>query len=266
MTRGSILRLACLYWLAMLTCGLPAAAQTLPAPPPVEASGLLTRSDFSLMLALLGTDDPRFTADGSLTADVDLFGYGTGRANLFIDYEGTLGNERHDFDLNQGNYVLEASASRRFGPVEVAGVFRHASRHLSDRAHLGSISWNVFGVRALHQWKAGRSTIDARLDVGKVYEPHFVDYQWTNDIRIGLRRPISPRVALFAGGHGELIRVDPAKVRDHGPCGARVEAGVRLQGTAAALELFVGYERRIDAFPTDRSRVRLLAFGFRIYG
>jgi hypothetical protein len=37
-----------------------------------------------------------------------------------------------------------------------------------------------------------------------------------------------------------------------------------VNGRAAAVEFFAGYERRIDAYPTDRFRVRMFTFGFRI--
>ena len=252
----------------MLVCLLRGAglyAQTLPTVVPAGATGFLTRSDFSLMLSLLDADDPRFTAAGSLTADVDLFSYERGRTNLFIEYEGVLGSERHDFDLNHGNYVLETSASRDVGGVEVAGVFHHVSRHLSDRSRLGSISWNLFGVRASRRWIAEAWTIDGRIDVGYVHEPHFVDYSWVHDLRVAVRRPLGARTEVFAGGHGQLIRIGDQQARSHGPCGARLEAGLRLQGKAGAVELFGAYERRIDAFPTDRTRVRMFAFGFRIF-
>ena len=35
--------------------------------------------------------------------------------------------------------------------------------------------------------------------------------------------------------------------------GVRVEAGVRLSGRGAVMELYVGYENRVDAYPLDRT-------------
>src|SRR5262245_59229193 len=108
-TRATLLQL--LLAMSFALAGGRAFAQRLPeAVPRPDMPGFLARSDFSLMLALLGTSDPRFTAAGGLNADVDVADYGTGRVNLFIDYEGILGNERHAYDLNHGNYVMEVSA------------------------------------------------------------------------------------------------------------------------------------------------------------
>lgn len=258
---------AVVRWLVVtvsLLAGSPAAAQKLPeAVPPPDIPGFLNRSEFSLMLALLGTSDPRFKAAGALNADVDIADYGSGRVNVFVDYQGVLGSERRAFDLNHGNYIMEASASWRFGEVEVSGVYHHVSRHVNDRENAESVSWNVLGVRAARQWRAGQSTIDGQVDLGSVEDAHFVDYTFAGSIGVALRRPLSERVGVYAGGRGELLGVDD-RIRDHGPCGARIEGGLRFLGRGAELEVFLAYERRIDAYPTEFSRVRFPAFGVRL--
>jgi hypothetical protein len=43
-----------------------------------------------------------------------------------------------------------------------------------------------------------------------------------------------------------------------------VEAGVRLNGRAGAIELFAGFERRIDADPLDRQTQQWAMAGFRL--
>ena len=97
-----------------------------------------------------------------------------------------------------------------------------------------------------------------------VLQHTFVDYQWTTDVRIAVRHPISNRVGLYVSTGGGLIGVDRARLGRERQCGSVLEGGVRIAGTTAGLELYAGYERRIDAFPVDRQRSRWLAFGFRI--
>src|SRR5258705_439213 len=65
-----------------------------PAPPATPPSpAFLARADFSFFGAWFITPDPRFTYDGHLTADLDLVDYGSGRANLLVDYEVVIGSE-----------------------------------------------------------------------------------------------------------------------------------------------------------------------------
>ncbi|MGE3512645.1 MAG: hypothetical protein AB7N65_27590 [Vicinamibacterales bacterium] len=45
---------------------------------------------------------------------------------------------------------------------------------------------------------------------------------------------------------------------------ARIEVGVRLIGDAAAIELFGGFERRVDAYPLDWAPRRWALAGFRL--
>jgi hypothetical protein len=235
--------------------------RAVPAPP---QSGFLTRSDFSFTLGLLGSDDPRFTGVGRAKGDIDALDFGSGRANFTFDYEGVLGGEHHAFELNHGNYFLESSLSRRFGDLEAAFVFHHVSRHLTDREEDGSISWNVFGGRAIGRWAAATWTIDGQVDLGYVYQPHFVDYTWVSALGVALRRPMNGRAAAFLGARGELNKVT-GEVRDHGPCGARIEGGIKLRGVKSDVEIYGAYERRIDAYPTERTRVRFAEFGIRLF-
>ena len=71
-------------------------------------------------------------------------------------------------------------------------------------------------------------------------------------------------VLCSSAARGEVIGVDEETRGKNRVCGGRVEGGLRLRGEAATLEVFIGYERRIDAFPTDRYRVRWTTIGFRV--
>jgi hypothetical protein len=247
-----------------------AAAQPLPPlpaiVPPPAVTGFLPRADLVFSLSLLGSDDPRFTNEGSIAGDIDVVDYGAGRVNIFAGYQGVMGSERHMFDLNQGRYVLEVALAHRVGHFELSGLFHHTSRHLSDREKSSSISWNALAARATGQWTvgdAGNTVIDGQLALGHVQMAHFVDYRWTSDAALTIRRRVNRRAGVYAAGRGTLIAVN-GTVREDNQTGARAEAGVRLHGTASAtLDFFVAYERRIDGYAAERTPIRLTEFGFR---
>jgi hypothetical protein len=264
--RGWFLLPAALCLCLLAGAAAPASAQVpAPAPPPAHAPAFLTRTDFSFLGATFITPDPRFTYDGRLTGDLDVIDYGVGRTNLLVDYEAVIGSERRRFDVNHGNYTIAMSTSLRTRPVEVAVIFHHVSRHLSDRSNPMAISWNVIGVRAERRFTlAGGSTIDAAFDTGKVTQPAFIDYRWISNLHLNARRPVNSRVAMFASAAGELIGVNRETAGRERQCGARGEAGFHFTGEKGAFELFAGYERRIDAFPTERTRGRFFTLGFRI--
>ena len=91
-----------------------------------------------------------------------------------------------------------------------------------------------------------------------------MDYSWISRGRAQYRHPVTTRLGVFGVASGEVIGVDEETRGKNRVCGGRIEGGLRLRGDAATLEVFVGYERRIDAFPTDRYRVRWTTIGFRI--
>lgn len=249
--------------------GTPAAAQVPPVPGPAAAPtqhppAFLTRSDFSFLGARFITSDPRFTYDARLTADLDLLDYRAGRTNLLVDYEAVIGSERRRFDVNHGNYSIALSTSYRAGPVEVSTFFHHVSRHLSDRSNPEAISWNVIGARAARRITFHGSTIDATFDAGRAMQTAFVDYTWMTNLHLMMRRPVGPRASVFVSAAGGFIGVDHSKDNRSRQCGARGEFGLHLDGEKGAAEVFLGYERRADAFPTDRVNVRFFTIGFRL--
>ena len=228
-----------------------------------RAQSWLPRARYYFQWAALESSDPRFTADGMMGVDVDLVDYGAGRLAFAADYEAVLGHEVRPFEINHDNFAMEAFATARVRSSEIAVAFHHVSRHLSDRANPNIIAWNVLDFRAMRHFNVGESHIDAELAAGHVLQTTFVDYTWTSDLYLTLRRRLANRVGFFASGRGRLIGVDESKQGRDRQCGARLETGIRVKGGATALELFAGYERRIDGFPTERTRVRMFAFGFR---
>ena len=235
-----------------------------PAPPP-PSPDFLTRYDFHLEANALAIPDPRFSWDTRFGGDFDLLDYVKGRASMLADYQVILGDQLRAFDPNQSYYVLEASLSYRTRWVEVAGVFHHVSRHLSDRAKAFPIAWNVVGARALRRIEATGVTVDTYGGAGIVTGYANVDYSWTADLDLVIRRAISSRVGAFAGGHADIVGVRGTSDRGT-QTGGRIEAGVRFTGRAGALELFAGFERRIDADPLDLVAQRWGIAGFRLVG
>jgi hypothetical protein len=264
-TPGSLIGHAAVAACLMLgLCGSARAQSPAPAPSGPE---FLARSEFHLganSLALQ-TDDERFSWDAYFGGTVDVFDYVKGRASMVADYHPVLGSEFRPFDPNQAYYILEVSSSYRAGETEIAGVFHHVSRHLSDRPKQFAIAWNVLGARVMRRVEMGGVTVDARVDGGAIVQHSYVDYQWTADADVTIRREITPRFGAFAHGSVEVFAVDGSEPARGTQRGGRVEAGVRINGRGGAIELFAGVERRLDADPIDRLPMQWAVAGFRLF-
>jgi hypothetical protein len=249
--------------MAVTAIAAPVAAQT-PDPPTAPRSvEFLSRVLFHMSAEHLSGDDERFIWDADFGGELDLIDYGAGRGTFVANYEAMLGDEFREFDPNQGNYILEGSASRRFPGVEVAGVFYHQSRHLSDRPKVNAIDWNMLGVRVRGERGVGAARLDARADVRGVLKKSYVDYRWELDARVRSDVPIRPRVGFLAGGGVRVLGVDGSTGRGT-QAGFRAEAGVRVDGRAGAVELFAAAERRIDPYQLEFGTVTWSTFGFRL--
>jgi hypothetical protein len=266
-TDGSLARRAALAACLLLPFASAASAQQ-PQPPGFAAApaspDFLTRYDFHLSAAALRIDDPRFTWDTHFGGDLDVYDYVAGRLSMHVDYEAVLGSQIRAFDPNQGNYTLETSASARVGPIEIAGALHHVSRHLGDRAKLFPIAWNVVEGRVMGRLPVAGATVDITVGGGHLVQHSSVDYTWTANLDLLIRRPINERFGLFARGTGELFGIDPTLSTRERQAGGKAEAGLRTNGRSGALELFVGYERRIDADPLDGQPHDWALAGFRL--
>jgi hypothetical protein len=159
--------------------------------------------------------------------------------------------------------VLEGALSLRARRIELATVFHHVSRHLSDRAKRQAVDWNMLGVRAMTAGTAGRVALRGQLDARGGVERAFVDYRWEVVGALSGGYEIRPRVTLVAASDLRLVGTDGT--RDRGTqTGARGEAGIRLEGAAAAVEVFVAAERRVDPYPTEFSTDTWVTAGFRL--
>ena len=248
--------------LALAACASPAAAQTTQPPPPAEVD-YLTRFAFHVSMEHLFNEQKRFVWDANWGAELDIVDYGVGRFTFVADYQTILGSEFRAFDPNQGNYMLEGSLSARTKKVEVAGVFHHVSRHLSDRPKRFPVDWNMIGGRVRGATTRGRLDLQGRADLRGVIERTLVDYRWEFETEAQARVSIRPRVSAVAVGSLRVLGVDGSRNRgtQHG---LRGEGGVRLDGRGAAVELFVAAERRIDPYQLELSTINWLTAGFRI--
>ena len=211
----------------------------------------------------LSHDDPRYVWDAKWAASIDLVDYTAGRLTFNAEYQTILGEQFHIFDPNQGNYMLEGALSARLPGMEVAGVFHHVSRHLSDRPKRFPVDWNMIGGRVLTAFERGRTQVRGRADLRTVIQHTYVDYEWELDTEATARVRFSPRKALVALGQLRVLGVDGTASRGT-QYGLRGEGGVRLDGPAAALELFVAAERRIDPYQLEFSTATWLSAGFRL--
>jgi len=241
----------------------PAAAQ---APEPSSAPagvGFLTRYAFHLNAEHISGDDERFIWDANYGGELDVVDYLAGRFTFYANYQVITGDEYRAFDANQGNYILGGRLSARLLGVEVAGVFHHVSRHLSDRPKRQAVDWNMVGARVGTPFVVGALALDVEVDIRGVVQHSYVDYQWELDGGLRARYPLTSYLSLVAGGSVRRLGVDGSQNRGD-QTGARGEGGVRFQGKAGAVELFIAAERRIDPYPLEFGTVQWVTAGFRL--
>jgi hypothetical protein len=267
-----VIRALVLVITSMLWAAVPVAAQggTVPLAGDQNTGGqgagepqFLSRFAFQVGLEHMYVDDPRFVWDAHWGGDLDLVDYGRGALTFAATYQTTLGNEFREFDPNQGDYTLEGSASVRAGALVMSGVFHHVSRHLSDRPKRFPVDWNMVGGRIRGHMLRGRTDVQARVDLRGVIQKSFVDYEWELDGDTRSQVRLTPVVSLVALGGLRLVGVDETRNRD-AVYGWRADGGVRFDGHAAALELFIAAERRIDPYQLEFSTATWLLTGFRL--
>ena len=230
-----------------------------------DSPQFMSRYDFYLAISKLGSGDRRFDWNGRIGGDMDLVDYVKGRLSLFAEYEVVMGNELRPFDPSQGNYTFDGSSSWRLGKTEVAAVFHHLSRHLSDRPKIEAVAINSLEARVDRHFELGKAAIDARGGFGKVVEHAFLDYSWRAHSDISVRYPITSVVEWFGKTSTETFGVDRSIAgRDRSQTSGRLETGVRLKGKQGSVELFGGWEHRADAYPLARTGLSWGLAGFRL--
>jgi hypothetical protein len=271
---GSLMRRAALAACLTVVFAVRSAAQPQPVfVPAPDGPEFLPRFDFHLNVDSLSPPkdtpaellDERFSWDTHFGGSFDVVDLVRVRAGALIDFEAVEGSEYRPFDPNQGNYTLEGFVMSRLNRRTEAGViFHHVSRHLSDRPKREAIAWNEIGGRLLNRLDFEQTSVDLDLDVGWAIQHSFVDYRLIGDARALVRHQLSPRVGVFARGTGSLFEVDSEQADRGTQVGGRIEGGVRLSGRGGVMELYVGYERRVDAYPLDRVPQRWFLAGLRL--
>ena len=266
-------RVACLFMLTafMVAAGVTPAFAQQPGPQPLEGPdptfGFMTRYDFQLEANVLSGDNGReFRWDTHFGGEFDLINYIKGRVTVVTDYEAVLGSEFRPFDPNQGIYILEPAGSWFVGNNELSFVFHHVSRHLSDRPKTYAIAYNAALGRYLRKFVFADSTsVAVRASAGKITQRSQVDYTWTIDWDVKAIRPMNPHLQLYGLSTGEVFGVDPVvRGRDGSQYSTRLELGTRVVGVKADLELFLGFERRLDASAIAFVPVSWAIAGFRV--
>ena len=257
-------RLVAIGFLLAPVSGVSAQTAPVPGNSTGAPAGFLSRSAFFVSIAGMQTDDPRFSLIQRGHADLDLFGYRKGRVNFLFDTELVMGSERRAFDLNHANVIFETSSSYRLGPIDVAAVIHHVSRHVVDREFDRVPAWHTVGARATHLHIMPGATIDVSLEYGRVVQHTFVDYTWTSQLTARVDRTLRSGIHVFASGRGGLVGVDRTVLDRRRQTGARAEGGVHFAAVRGAVDLFGAYERRVDGHPTSRRPSSWLEFGFRL--
>ena len=265
-------RLSCRTVFVCALCLLPTglSAQTLGGVRPETTAsptpGVLTAFRTTLDLsALTGADaDSRFNWDADVRLDVDLFDVGVVRGNLLANFETIIGGELRDVDPNQNNYVVDLSVFFRLPRGEIGGTFHHVSRHLVDRADQGSVSWNMVGVSYGDRFSLGSVQVAAGGRAMGTVERANVDYtaqfEWYGDVEV----PLTPRVSAIGTGEGVIAPVDRRMLMRTTRRGGLVLGGVRFPTGVGAIDLYAGWEQRIDAGQFTRDTTRWFRFGLRL--
>lgn len=252
--------------LLVVAFAAPASTQTNPAAPlpsPPQRVEFLSRYAFGVGLEHMFRDEPRYVWDATFGGELDMVDYGAGRMTFAATYETILGNEFREFDPNQAKYTLEGSITARTSKGELAGVFHHVSRHLSDRPKRFPVDWNMIGGRLRRDVTFGRTELRTRADLRGVIEHTYVDYRWEAEGAVDARVQLQPRVAVITAGTVRVLGVNGSRNRGT-QSGARGEAGVRVNGRGAALDLFAAAERRIDPHQLEFATITWMTIGFRI--
>ena len=123
--------------------------------------------------------------------------------------------------------------------------------------------WNTLGGRVQRNFTYRQAVIAARANLRGVFMSSSVDYSWELDAGVRSDMKVSPRVGVLAAGNIRYLGVDGSLDRGN-QTGYVVEGGVRFEGRAGAIELFVAGERRIDPYPVEVGTAQWLKAGFRL--
>ena len=93
-----------------------------------------------------------------------------------------------------------------------------------------------------------------------------VDCAWTGDLRARIAHRLGRSLHLFADGSAAWFGIDETRSARGTQWSGRMEVGIRIGGRAGNVEVFAGYDRRADAYPTESAARRWPLAGVRIVG
>ncbi len=221
------------------------------------------RFDFRLDGEYATSGDPRFNWFFDFGGDIDVVRHDTVRAVFLASYEAIAGEQFRRFDVNQGTYVLEGALLFEVAGVELGPVWHHVSRHLSDRPKRFPIDWNMISLRVRNAHTSGRLDASWRADARATVTKAFVDYRWEFEADGAVGYRLTSRFDVTAANTWRLVGVDGSRGRGTQLEG-RVEGGVRMRGQAAAAELFIGAQRRIDPHAIEFGTASWFLAGLRL--
>ena len=227
--------------------------------------GFLTSYRFHLKALRLVSSDGNFVWDADFGGDMDVFDLDVVRGNVLVNFESIVGKQIRAIDPNQGNYAFDLSVWWRTSlpDVELGATFHHVSRHLFDRDKEFAIAWNMLGFQYTSPFQIRSWDVDLGYRVLKTMQRSFVDYTGEVGGSIQALRVVHPRVSLILGGELTFVSVDESeRGRDH-QLGGRVEIGASFSGGDGVGEVFIAWERRIDADPFDLEPTTFTTLGFR---
>lgn len=227
------------------------------------AQELLPRFDVHLDGRYVTSGDPRFNWIFNVGGNLEIVDAEPFRAVFIVDYEAIAGEQFRRFDVNQGNYLLEGALLFRMAGIELGPVWHHISRHLSDRPKRFPVDWNMISLRAQDAQSRGPLDTSWRGDARATVTNAFVDYVWEMEAEGRLGYRVTRRIGVAASTAWRVVGVDDSRGRGS-QFGGRFEAGVRVRGRAAAAELFVGAERRVDPYPIEFSTASWFMAGLRL--
>jgi hypothetical protein len=252
-----------LFLLFLLASAFPALAQTPTSAADPDGAEFFPRYTFHLNAERLAHEDPRFVWDTNFGGELDVVRVNSTRLRFVANYQAMLGEERRAFDPNQGNYILAGEVTTLVAGLRLGPVFYHQSRHLADRERPDPVDWNMFGGMVGKAVERGPTRVDARLDLRRTVQHTYVDYTWELDGGVRVQHRVAPHVRAVGGGSVRHLSVDGTRDRG-GQTGFRADAGLGFEGTAAAIELFVAVERRIDPYQLEFGTATWASVGMRL--
>ncbi len=230
-----------------------------------RAYGILTDARMALGATWLPKNDERFNWSIDLKADLDVLDVGFARANFFFNFETIAGTDFRRVDPNQTNYTLDMSVFGRLPRGEFGMTFHHVSRHRSDRANRFGISWNMLGVVYGEHLTLNGVNIRTSVRALKTIE-HSMQLDYAGEVSGSLEvtAPVNGRVDLYTDMTSVVVPVDAGVFNRDTRVGGLIEGGFRVRYSGASLELYGGWERRIDADPIELKTEDWGLVGFRI--